>query len=153
MYTREEASMLRQEFWTTFGQYISPYRSADGLKINWINYKTGLKHVYFRMNADKKHAYIAIEIAHPDLGIQELFFEQFAELKNILHDTLNEEWNWELFTTDEYGRTISRIYKELRPVNIFNKNDWPKLISFFKPGILALDDFWSTAKYAFDALR
>jgi len=105
------------------------------------------------MNADKKHAYIAIEIAHPDSGIQELFFEQFAELKNILHDTLNEEWNWELFTTDEYGRTISRIYKELRPVNIFNKNDWSKLISFFKPRILALDEFWSTGKYAFEALK
>ena len=74
MYTREQASQLRQAFWTAFGQYIAPHPSADGYKINWANYRTGLKHVYFRMHADKKIASIAIEITHPDPDIQELFF-------------------------------------------------------------------------------
>ena len=153
MYTKEEASQLRQEFWTTFGQYLSPLRSAEGLKINWVNYKTGLKHVYFRMQADKKKAWIAIEIAHPDEGIQELFYEQFLELKTLLHSYLDEDWEWVLHTTDENGKTISRIFKELFPVNVFNRNDWPELISFLKPRIVALDLFWSDAKYAFDALK
>ena len=153
MYTKEEASQLRQEFWTTFGQYLSPLRSAEGLKINWVNYKTGLKHVYFRMQADKKKAWIAIEIAHPDEGIQELFYEQFLELKTLLHSYLDEDWEWVLHTTDENGKTISRIFKEFFPVNVFNRNDWPELISFFKPRIVALDLFWSDARYAFDALK
>jgi hypothetical protein len=153
MYTKEEASQLRQAFWTAFGQYIAPQLSAEGLKINWINYKTGLKNVYFKMDADKRAASIAIEITHPDPGIQELFFEQFLELKNLLHSYLNEEWDWALRTSDEYGRTISRIYKEIEPVSIFKREDWPTLISFFKPRIIALDEFWSDAKYAFDPLK
>ncbi|WP_114783463.1 DUF4268 domain-containing protein [Botryobacter ruber] len=153
MYTREQASQLRQAFWTTFGQYISPLPSADGLKVNWLNYKTGLRHVYFRMQADNKKASIAIEITHPDPEIQQLFFEQFRELRGVLESTLEEEWEWELHTTDEHGKIISRISKELAPVNLFNRDDWPALISFFKPRIIALDEFWSGAQYSFDALR
>jgi hypothetical protein len=153
MYTREQAAQLRQAFWTAMGKYIAPQLSAVGLKANWLNYKTGFKHLYFRMQADNRLASIAIEIAHPDVEIQELFFEQFVELREILHETLREEWEWVLHTSDENGKVISRIYKELSPVNVFNQDDWPALISFFKPRIIALDEFWSNAKYTFDALR
>jgi hypothetical protein len=153
LYSKDEASQLKQNFWTTFGQYISPQLSAEGLRVNWVNYKTGIKYVYFRMEAAKKSASIAIEIAHPDAGIQELFFEQFLELKSVLHSVLDEEWEWQLHTTDENGKTVCRILKVLGGVSIFNKNDWPALISFFKPRIIALDEFWSDAKYAFDALK
>jgi len=153
MYSKDQASQLKQTFWTTFGQYISPQPSAEGLKINWVNYKTGIKHLYFRMQAENRLASIAIEIAHPDAGIQELFFEQFKELRLVLANALNEDWEWALHTQDEYGKTVSRIYKQIDGVSIFNKNDWPALISFFKPRIIALDEFWSDAKYSFDALK
>jgi len=131
MYSKEEASQLKQQFWTVFGQYISPHPSAEGLKVNWVNYKTGIKHVHFKMEADKRGASIAIELTHPEPGIQELFFEQFKEYRNILNTTLGETWHWELHSKDEYGKTISRIYKQLHGVSIFNKNDWPALITFF----------------------
>jgi hypothetical protein len=153
LYSKDEATQLKQAFWTTFGQYISPQLSAEGLRVNWVNYKTGIKYVYFRMEADKKSASIAIEIAHPDAGIQELFFEQFLELKNLLHSALYEEWEWQLHVTDVSGKNISRIFKQLDGLSVFNKNDWPACISFFKPRIIALDEFWSDAKYAFDTLK
>lgn len=153
MYTREEASQLRQAFWTALGQYLSPHFSSDGMKINWVNYKTGIKDVSFRMHADKQKAFIAIELTHPDPDIQELFFEQFLELRHLLHEYVGEEWEWDLHTSNEYGKTISRIYKEISGVSVFNQDDWPTLISFLKPRIIALDDFWSGAQYSFDALR
>lgn len=153
MYSKDEASQLRQAFWTTFGQYISPQLSAEGLRINWVNYKTGVKHLFFKMQADKRSASIAIEIAHPDPGLQELFFEQFVEYKNVFHTTVNETWEWQLYGKEENRRKVSLIIKELADVSIFNKNDWPALISFFKPRIIALDEFWSDAKYSFDALK
>jgi hypothetical protein len=151
MYSKDQASQLKQAFWTAFGQYMGPVMSADGLRTNWINYKTGVKHIYFKMQADNKMASIAIEISHPDAELQELFFEQFATYKAMLHSALEEDWEWQLHTTDEYGKTISRIYAQLKPVSVFQKEDWPKLISFFKPRIIALDEFWSNAKYAFEA--
>jgi hypothetical protein len=153
MYTRQEASRIRQEFWTAFGQYMLPIPSAEGGKVAWLNYKTGEKDVYFRMNADARKASIAIELTHKDPEIQQLYFEQFEALKGMLHSALEEEWTWSLHTTDEYGKTISRIYTELTGVNIFKKEDWPRFISFFKPRIIALDGFWSMVKYGFEALR
>jgi malate synthase len=105
------------------------------------------------MEADNKKATIAIELTHPDMDIQEIFYEQFVELKNILHSHLNEEWEWALHTRDENERTVSKIYREISPVSIYNQDHWPALISFFKPRIMALDEFWSNAKYAFDALK
>jgi hypothetical protein len=152
MYTREQATQLRQAFWTSFGQYMAPVPSAEGSKVNWSNYKTGIKHVFFRMHADNKRAYIGIEITHPDTEIQQIYFEQFAEFKHLLHSLMTEEWDWVLHTRDEDGKIISRIYKEILAVSVFNPNDWADLISFFKPRIIALDEFWSDAKYSFDAL-
>lgn len=153
MYSRDQASQIKQAFWTAFGQYIAPHPSAEGLKINWINYKTGIKHLSFKMQADNRSAFIAIEIAHPDTGIQELVFEQFKELKAVLNSSIEEEWDWQLHTTDENNKTVSRIIKTLPNVSVFNQKDWPTLISFFKPRIIALDDFWSTANYSFDIFK
>jgi hypothetical protein len=153
MYTKAEATQLRQAFWTTFGQYMAPVPSAEGDTTNWINYKTGIKHLYFRMQADNRRAFIAIELNHPDAGIRELFWEQFLELKTLLHETLGENWVWEANTLDAQGLPLSCIYQELSGVNIFNRDDWPKLISFFKPRIMALDAFWADAQYTFEALK
>lgn len=152
MFTREEASRLRREFWTTFGQYMKPVLSSEYQRINWINYNTRLKDVYFRMDTGQKSATIAITLEHADPDIRELFFEQFLELKTLLHSALGEEWEWESAHTTASGKVISRIYKELPKTSVFNKDKWPELISFFKPRIIALDEFWENARYAFDAL-
>jgi hypothetical protein len=153
MYSRQEASKLKQEFWTTFGQYMSPILSAEGEKVNWVNYKTGEKNIAFRMHADNKNAIIAIELTHKDKDIQQIYFEQLLQFKSMFDDAVNEEWNWQLHTYDEHGKAISRIYKEQPALSIFQKSDWPGLISFFKSRIIALDEFWSSVKYAFESLR
>ncbi|WP_198652190.1 DUF4268 domain-containing protein [Chitinophaga deserti] len=150
LYSKEEASRIREEFWTTFGQYIAPQPSAEGLRINWINYKTGIRHLFFKMEAGSRGGVIAIESTHPDEGIQELVMEQFTVLKNMLAESLQEEWIWEPHVQNAQGKIVSRIYREIDDVSVFRKEDWPALISFFKPRIMALDDFWSTAKYAFE---
>lgn len=153
MYSRQQAAQLKKEFWTAFGQYMTPVLSAEGERVSWVNYKTGEKNIFFRLSADNKSATVAIELTHNDTGIQQLYFEQFLQLKKTLEATTNEEWIWQLHTTDDYGKTISRIYTELQGVSVFKKEDWPQLISFFKPRIVALDEFWSNVKYAFEAMR
>lgn len=145
MYTREESSLIKQEFWTVFGKYMNPIHSSEGLRVKWINYKTGIKDVYFRMETLDNSATIGISIEHKDAGIRELFFEQFLELKSMLHDALEEEWDWQ--------QGASRIVRELPEASVFNKDQWPELISFFKPRIIALDSFWENAKYSFEALK
>ena len=153
MYNQAEASRLRQEFWTTFGQYMRPVPAAEGLPTSWINYKTGVKGVYFRLHADARLARISIEFAQPDADVRALFFEQFEQLKPLLHETLGEEWTWEPAAQDAHGPPLARICRELRPANVFSRAGWPALISFFKPRLVALDAFWADAQYAFGGLR
>jgi hypothetical protein len=153
MFSREEASRIKEEFWTAFGRYMAPITSAEGTKINWINYHTRLKDVYFRMDAGKKSATISVSMEHRDPAIQEVYFQQFMELRNMLHASVGEPWTWQLHASTEDGKILSRIYKEIEGVSIFNRDQWPELISFFKPRIIALDEFWENARYAFDELR
>lgn len=153
MFSREEASQLRREFWTNFGQYMRPLRSAEGLRVNWINYKTGYKGLGFKMDVDKKRAYIGIQLTQKDADLRELFYEQLEELKGILHATMEEEWTWEREAYNALQQPMSQVFIVLGGVNIFRKEDWPKVISFFKPRLVALDEFWSMGKDHFEPLK
>lgn len=150
MYTKQEASRIRQSFWTAFGQYMLPVLSAEGLKINWINYKTGIKHIQFTMEVNNKSAIIAIVINHKDAGERKNYYEKFLQQQKLLENSLQEKWQWDASAQDENGKPMSRIFTELKEVNIFNQSDWPAIISFLKPRIVALDEFWSSAKYSFE---
>ena len=153
MYSRQESAQLKQQFWTAFGQYMNPVFSADGEKQNWVNYRTGEKDIAFRMTADNRKASISIELSHRDEGIRQLYFDQFLQFRSLLTEALQEEWNWALQSFNETGRPVATISATLPGVSIFRKEDWPQIISFFKPRIMALDEFWSGVKYAFAALR
>ncbi len=153
LYSREEAKKIKENFWTSFGQYMSVVPNVDGEKVTWVNYKTGIKHLFFRMDADNKHATIAIEIANPDEGIRALLWEQFKEYEQMLLEELQEEWIWDFDYYDEYVKAKARIFMEIRGVSVFKQEDWPQLISFFKPRIMALDSFWSSAQYGFELFK
>lgn len=149
MYNRQEASLLKKEFWTIFGQYMRPVANSDGESINWVNYKTGIRHIYFRLDADRAGAAIAIELHHPDAETRNEFFERFNQLKTMLLQITGEQWNWEAAATDENGKSFSRIGISIQNVSVFKKSDWPQIISFLKPRIIALDNFWNLVKDGF----
>jgi hypothetical protein len=153
MYSKQEASLLRGQFWTTFGQYLSSVPSAGGTKINWVNYKTGVRFIHFKMDADPDGAYIAIEIAPASAAQRKLYFDHFLSLRAQLHENVHEAWTWEEDWLNGSGRPSSRIYTSLAGVNVFRKEDWPAIISFFKPRLLGLDRFWAAYKDIFVMLE
>ena len=134
MYTQQEAAALRQKFWISFGKYISPIPSASGEKVNWINYRTG------------------IEITHKDVAQQELYFNHFKTFKKALEEALGEKWTWQHDHVNESGNHLARIYASLENANVYNENDWPKIISFLKERIILLDKFWCEYRDIFDML-
>ena len=152
MYTKQEASKQREAFWTAFGQYMRPVMSADGLKINWVNYKTGVPGIRFEMTADHTHAAIGVTLAHPDADIRLAHYEQLLSLKHVFEENIGEKWLWLPDDHDEYGRPLTRIKTMLTGVNIYRNEDWPRIITFFKTRLVALDDFWSMAKYGFELI-
>ena len=152
MYTREQASKVKQEFWTRFGKYMAPVLSAEGEKVNWVNYKTGIPHLYFRMNATKEEASIAIEIMQKDAALAEKIYQQFVMLKPELEQHTGEVWEWDAAYENEHGQILSRIVKEEKPLNVFKETDWPAIISFLKPRIMSVDAFWTDYKMVFEMI-
>jgi len=153
LYSRKEIASIKESFWIAFGRYISLHLNSEGEKTNWINYKTGYKDLYFRMEADQKKASISIQITHGDKEKQKLFFERLESLKRIFEETMNEKWNWELDSEDEYGKPVAKIGITLKDVNVLQQERWPEIISFLKPRMIKLDEFWNNVKDLFEELR
>lgn len=128
---------------------MKPVPGASGLPVNWINYKTGIRNIHFKMDAGNTKAVIAIEISHPQEEQRSHYYDQFLSLKNLLTSTTEFNWQWnEIIETDH--KTISSISLQLNDVNILNQADWPAIISFLKPRIMALDAFWAMVKDGFE---
>ncbi len=148
MYSKEQNAKLKTQFWTSFGLYMKPVPGASGIPVNWINYKTGIRHIHFKMDADNTSASIAIEISHPQKQQRLHYYNQFISLKKVLASkTYNWQWNETVLTNH---KTISSISHQLNGVNILNQSDWPAMISFLKTGIIALDIFWDKVKDGFE---
>lgn len=146
MYTKQEAATIKRKFWTTLGMYMKPVPSAWQEKVNWLNYKTGIKDVFFRMYAENKIVGIGIQLTHQDPLIRQIFYEHFLAMKGMLQEALGEEWDWMEEVPDENGKPVSLIQTELPGVNIMAEKYWPEMISFFKPRLIALDAFWGEVR-------
>ncbi|RYG06290.1 MAG: DUF4268 domain-containing protein [Chitinophagaceae bacterium] len=137
---------LVEEFWSTFGKYMSLQPGANGAKVNWINYKTGIRYVQFKLFADDKTASLTVELSNPDPGVQQMLFTQIMNDRQMLESFTNEKWIWTPSVVTGGGNIISLFSQELREVNVYVKSDWPAIISFFKPLLTGLDLFWSEQK-------
>lgn len=150
MYTIKQISKQRKKFWTIFGQYMKPVPGATGEAVNWLNYKTGIRNIFFRLDADKQNAGVGIEIRHVTETGRLHYYNHFVALKKLMEHSTGYEWYWHAAVTDENGQTISRICQVLNKVSVLNEADWPAIINFLKPRIIALDSFWQTVKDGFE---
>ena len=148
MYNREESSKLKKEFWTAFGVYMKKYIPVYGEKINWVNFNTNCKPVYFQLDADNKTARFCIDIRHKNADVRELFYLQMLDYQNILNENLGD-----LIWLKEYlnptGIVHPRIYIEMHGKSIFNKKDWKDLFIFFEDKIVAIKEFWDMVDQIF----
>ena len=131
---------------------MSPVPSAGEEKVNWINYKTGIKGISFKTNADNNRAYVVIEIFSADKELQQKYFEIFLHFKKQFEAAAGKDWDMRQHFTTEDGKDIARISTELNGINIFRETDWPAIISFLKTKIMGLDGFWSEFKSAFEMI-
>jgi len=156
MYTKEEAREITTLFWTSFGKYMQKHTSQFQFHNKWVNYKTGVKDVYFRLKIDKSSASVSIELQQKDDGIRELYFQQFEELKRVFTDIVGE-WNWEpnviYQTTLGNYLELSSISISIPEVNLYNKDTWQKAFYFFEEHIVKLDEFWADFNEIFKQLE
>ena len=153
MFSKEEAYQKKKDFWVSYGGYMKLQKNAEGESINWINYKTGVKGLYFRTNVDRKFAEVLIQVDHPDPDMKQMIWEQLEEYEMVLHSYVGVDWIWNAQDFDEDGKEISTIRVKLENVSIFRDADWPNIISFLKERMKNLDEFWIDHKDSFEIFK
>jgi hypothetical protein len=136
MFSKEEATKLRKEFWTSFGKSFPR---------KWLLYNTKIKDFSFKFVADKKVAMVCLDIESTYKTKNELLFEQLLELKSILiEDYLPDAIFDELYML-ENGKIIHRVYVKYKgEFNIYNKNTWQPVYIFFKEAMHQFEEFYET---------
>ncbi len=152
MWSKEEAKNRRVRFFTNFGIYMKKHAGDYGEKIRWVNYRTGVNAVRFKIGAHKKTSTVSIDIVNNDEGVREVFFEQFEEFKTLLSNSLTE-LNWVKNYRIDSGVYITRIYTELEGPSINNESDWGKIYRFYEKNLLALHEFWEISQDVFKDLE
>lgn len=152
MFGKEEFQELKKEFWDKLGSKLNRKKNPYGTKVPWMNYRTRINGLYFRMEADEHGARLCIDLQFKDEGVREVFFEQFEEFKSMLDSKLeNLQWQNEFEHTN--GLTISRISAELHDHNLKNKDHWPEMHQFLVRNFVALDAFWVEFSEVFENLK
>jgi hypothetical protein len=122
MFSKEEAAILRKEFWTSFGKSFPR---------KWVLYNTKIKGFSFKFVGDRKKAFVCLDIEHPEEIANELLYDQMISLKPLLKADLPQ-----VIFNDEYelesGKKIHRIYVPFEgKFSIYNKNTWKDCYEFY----------------------
>ena len=133
MYNKEEALLIKKEFWIAF---------AEAYPRKWLLYDTKIKKVAFKFYIDNKKAQVLLDIEPGDEDKRKIYFEKIASLKTIL---LREYLPNALLERNFYldnGKIISRIWVEKEGVSLNNKKYWKEIFDFFNETMTQFEQFF-----------
>ena len=146
MLSKEELKHYKITFWEEFKQHMSKHRTASGRKMNWLQYKTDIKHIFLRLETNKSTVRVCFDIQFKDQAIREIVWEQMGELKKVLTDEMGEEGIWEEHYWNETISDFSRIYWEKTDLNYLNTEKRKIIFDFFEDKLIRFDKFYDTYK-------
>lgn len=146
MLSKEELKEKNSYFWNEFRKTMNKETSSTGRQINWINYPTGVKDIYIRMEVDSKGAALCFDIQPKNDGIRQILWEQMTELKAIMEAEMGIKADWNEESHFWNDRLISRIKWENKSLNYFNEEDIPLIIDFLKDKLKRFDKFYQEYK-------
>lgn len=146
MLSREELTAYNTNFWIEFKKYMSRTKSDNGKKINWLNYPTGIKNVYLRLQTDKNEANLNFDIQYKNETIRSVFWEQMSELKTVLEQHIGNDGIWNERESTEAVPVFCRIQWKKTGVNYLRENDREDIFAFFKEKLIAFDAFYQNYK-------
>ena len=123
MFSKDEAALLRKEFWTSFGKSFPR---------KWLLYNTKIKGVSFKFVADRKKAMVCLDVESNDKVANLLYFDQLLSLKTILENDFLPNVIFDATYELDSGKVIHRVYVPFeKKFSIHNKNTWRDCYEFF----------------------
>jgi hypothetical protein len=153
MFSKEEEKEFKSDFWQGLNSELELRKGVHGNKVNWTNFNTGIKHLYFRMDLEENFPKLCIDMQFPNEGIRELYYEQFTEFKDRLDSLFESELIWLPRFEHSNTRTIARICIENKELDYYRREDWPAMYAYFGDNFQKLEAFWNEFNEVFFQLK
>lgn len=133
MFSKEEATLVRKEFWISFGKSFPR---------KWLLYNTEMKGVSFKFVANRKNAAVCLDLENPDELVNLLYYDQLLSLQMLITSEIPEIIFNDAYELDN-GKIIHRIYVPFeKKFSIHNKNTWSDCFQFFLETMPKFEDFF-----------
>ena len=126
----KERHHIRLDFWRT---YLSESNKKNTLfsnispsKDNWISLGIGMSGVNLNLVVTKNHCRAEIYFSRGSKAENKECFDYLSNMKSEIESEFGEPLQWDRM--DE--KILCRIKTQLDGVNVFEKEDWPKMIDF-----------------------
>lgn len=133
MYSKDEARLLKKEFWTTF---------AEKYPRKWLLYDTKIKDFSFKFYVDNKVAKVLLDIECKEEEKSKIYYEKIESLQSILLEEYLPEAILERNYYLETGKKISRIWVDKFGLNMNKREDWNEIFTFFNEKMDAFERFF-----------
>jgi hypothetical protein len=142
MFSKEEAKIIRQEFWDRFKALSNKRRAAMKLPGNWMLSQTGIRALNLKFHVDRKVVQVGIDLETRNMDKRLELFDKLESVKTILEKAMGEPLIWELEYIRENGKSVSRVYTELEGVDIYDRTTWASAHRFMLDKMMKLELFF-----------
>jgi len=121
---------IRKTFWKELLSKLSDtnlYSNTSPSKANWLNSGSGISGIPYTLIITAKYASIQLTIERASKQENKLIFARFLENKTQIELRFGDKLIWE----EMPDKKTSRVKFMIDNVNLYNKDDWSKLIDFF----------------------
>ncbi len=143
MYSKEEAARIRKDFWIEFDTFTKNNINPDK---KWLTYNTGLKDLVLKFDINKERARVILAIENKNEDIRFDIFVKFKDFEMLYEEYLDNTWTWDEQYELDNGKQVCAIYKELENVNIYNRNTWEQIFTFFYTEMQNLESAFEETK-------
>ena len=133
MFSKNEAKLLREEFWTSFGKSFPK---------DWVMYNTNVKGLSFKFHFDTETAYVAFYV-DMNPSKQQIYWNQILSHKSILVTDFLPQVRFEDCFQVSDNKVISAAYVSIKSeVSIHNKSTWRITMEFLNETMLKFEAFY-----------
>lgn len=132
--------IVRRDFWTLLLNEMNKsshlYQNISPAKEHWIGAGSGVRGVGFNFVISKSYGRCEIYIDRGDVNENKFVFDALIKQKSDIERAFGAQLVWERLD----DKRASRIKYELDGVNVFEREDWARMIEFMKDGMIRMEN-------------
>lgn len=135
----KERHLIRQNFWRKCISRINDttdiYNNITPSKDNWISAGSGVSGIGFNCVVTHYFARTEVYISRSNTEENKFVFDELFKMKDELENTFGKSLHWDRLD----AKKACRIKDEIQGVDIFNEDDWDKMINHIAESIAKLN--------------